>query len=132
MCIRDRYMGNPTFKRNTNMKNSGKSYEMVNADTVLITHQHLPRENLNQHEPNLILHSSLGKQEPNLKVDKLWEGKKYILHKVEITDTLMGLSLRYNVPAPEIRKANNLSTDDVYFLKAVSYTHLTLPTIYSV
>lgn len=42
---------------------------------------------------------------------------KYIVHKVEYTDSMEGLSLQYNVSEREIRLFNGLTTNDIYYLK---------------
>jgi len=42
---------------------------------------------------------------------------KYIVHKIEYTDSLDGLALQYNVSAREIKVFNGLTTDDIYYLK---------------
>lgn len=39
------------------------------------------------------------------------------MHKVELHDTLEGLSLQYNVSAKKIKNFNNLTSDDIYYLK---------------
>lgn len=42
---------------------------------------------------------------------------KYIVHKVEYTDSMEGLALQYNVSEREIRLFNGLTTNDIYYLK---------------
>jgi LysM repeat protein len=42
-----------------------------------------------------------------------------ITHRVKDGDTLVSLSLTYGVPAPAIRKANGLTSDDIYYLPEV-------------
>ena len=44
-------------------------------------------------------------------------GAGYVIHKVSETDTLDGISLRYDVKKDFIRKANEFSGDEIYMKK---------------
>lgn len=43
----------------------------------------------------------------------------FIVHKIEFSDTLEGLSLQYNVSKREIKVFNDLTGDDIYYLKNI-------------
>lgn len=42
-----------------------------------------------------------------------------IIHKVTPCDTLLGLSLQYNVSEQRIKAHNNLNSDEIYYLKEI-------------
>ena len=41
------------------------------------------------------------------------------IHIIQDGDSLLGLSLSYGVKERAIKKANGLSTDDIYFMKEI-------------
>jgi len=43
----------------------------------------------------------------------------YVIHNVELTDTLVGISLYYQVKIEDIQKANNLKTQQIYHHKTL-------------
>lgn len=60
--------------------------------------------------------SSINNDNLNMNITKD-EEKKEIIHTVNQCDTLIGISLQYNVPLERIKIYNNLHTEDIYFLK---------------
>ncbi|CAG2173214.1 unnamed protein product [Oppiella nova] len=54
---------------------------------------------------------------------------KYMTHTVQPTDTLQGLALRYEVTVEQIKKANNLWSNDNLWLR--SRTHISIPVLLS-
>lgn len=50
---------------------------------------------------------------------RIVDGKQYVIHDVHIYDTLMKISLRYNVPEKQIRAINKLVSDEVYSRKEI-------------
>lgn len=40
-----------------------------------------------------------------------------VIHKIQPGDTLMSLSLDYGIPTLNIKKANGLMSEDIYYLK---------------
>jgi len=45
--------------------------------------------------------------------------ERYIFHKVEYSDTMEGLALQYNISAREIKVFNELSSNEIYYLKEI-------------
>jgi hypothetical protein len=69
-----------------------------------------------QHEtkPNVFIQEDLSIRDPKERAEKV---VKYIIHKIEYTDSMEGLALQYNVSEREIRIFNGLTTNDIYYLK---------------
>ena len=42
-----------------------------------------------------------------------------IIHEISPCDTLVGLSLQYDVPTHKIKVHNNLHSDEIYYLKQI-------------
>ena len=42
------------------------------------------------------------------------DGKQYLCHEVKMNDTLVGLSIRFNVGTHLIKRANNLLNDFIF------------------
>ena len=47
------------------------------------------------------------------------ENKNEIIHKIEQGDSIEGLALQYSVSPVRIRNYNNLTTNDIYYLKEI-------------
>jgi len=54
-----------------------------------------------------------------IKEEEESQNDDFFLHKVLTTDTLVGLSLRYNIPTKDIQRINRLTTDQVYTKKTL-------------
>ncbi len=79
--------------------------------------------------------SNVSKEEASIE-DKLQERPRemfqedgsvaYVIHKVQITDTLDGVSIRYNVRKDLIQRVNEFSGDEIYMKKEliIPYTSI--------
>jgi len=60
------------------------------------------------------------------------EKPKYIIHKIDYSDSLDGLALQYSVSAREIKIFNGLTTDDIYYLKELKIPNPDLQNLHTV
>ena len=56
-------------------------------------------------------------ENPNELAKKVDGKVDYVIHKISPNDTLAGISIRYNVRIDMIRRANEFTGDEIFFMK---------------
>lgn len=106
-------------------QNQNQNYNgPINANQQYSSNQYSNNTFYQQAKP-FISDSAYAQQKDNLYHTSQQEQSKndsavrYVVHTVDMVDTLEGLSIQYGVPPFAIKKFNNLDSDNFYYLKEI-------------